>query len=323
VRRQQTQNHGGFTLVELIVAMAIIAVLSGLAYFVAPGLIKTQSASRGAEKVQSTLFIAKQQALRDRVPYGVRFLRDPATNNFNAMVYLNQPLDFIDGQVQIGAATVNGSSQQVVVRFQGVALDGGLADASLWPVRPGDTFLTPRDSPGTPFQIVAVSSQAGVTVPAGSLPPNSILIAVPPGVLPPPSTGGAFLGSYYRIMRSPRPALGEEIQQLPEDVIIEAPVAFGGGSFIDPDPATATTDTPAGFYDVLFSPTGRVIGPGGRRGKVVLWVRDVNANRNTAIEQSLIVVFTRTGRVASYQVDTSGSGNFYSIILTDPRGGGL
>src|SRR5262245_51990991 len=117
MRKEQTARRTGFTLIELLVVIGIIVIIAGIVVMLAPAIMKGDRAARGASQLQGTLFIAKQQALRDRIPYGVRLFRadpNPLLGNGNpnpdffkvrSYQYIQQPLDFRRGFVSAAAAT--------------------------------------------------------------------------------------------------------------------------------------------------------------------------------------------------------------------------
>jgi prepilin-type N-terminal cleavage/methylation domain-containing protein len=67
----------GFTLIELLVVMALIAVLATFAIMFFPNAASAQRESRAATQVQGWLNIAKQRALRDQKPHGIRLWIHP------------------------------------------------------------------------------------------------------------------------------------------------------------------------------------------------------------------------------------------------------
>jgi prepilin-type N-terminal cleavage/methylation domain-containing protein len=68
----------GFTLVELLVVMSLVVVLAGLTVAVAEsGAFGSQKVVSAADRASGWLLIAKQRALRDQRPRGVRFLLSP------------------------------------------------------------------------------------------------------------------------------------------------------------------------------------------------------------------------------------------------------
>jgi prepilin-type N-terminal cleavage/methylation domain-containing protein len=294
-RPERPQGRLGFTLIELLVVISLITFLAAMAVLIGPAILKSEQSSRGAQLLQGNLFIAKQQALRNRAPYGIRLLPD-GNGNFNALQFIQQPDNFTGGQVSVlpGDPT-NPTSPNKVVQFRGVDLTGGLgtADRNIWPVLKGDYFQQPAAT-GTPHLIVQVNGPTDT-------PPNTIVTAFANNAVTDWTTD-------YRILRSPRPVRGEETIFLPEDVIIDS-----ARSQIVPDAAT-------GNYDILFAPAGTILGTAGNSGKIILWVRDQREQNPNSAEQTLITVYTRTGLIAAFPIDT-GSSDPYSYTK-DPRAAG-
>src|SRR4051812_44363010 len=67
----------GFTLVELLVAMAIIIALAAIALMVVPSALDQDRTTDAASSVRQWLMIAKSRAARDQAPRGVRLLIAP------------------------------------------------------------------------------------------------------------------------------------------------------------------------------------------------------------------------------------------------------
>src|SRR5438552_15235656 len=64
----------GFTLIELLVVIAIIVALMAMVALAAPRFAERQGPSRGAMQLQSWLNLARQMAIRDQRPRGIRML---------------------------------------------------------------------------------------------------------------------------------------------------------------------------------------------------------------------------------------------------------
>ncbi len=314
-----TQSHcgrprrRGFTLIELLVVIGIIVTVAALTVLLGPALLKQDRAAQGASRLQGTLFIAKQQALRDRNPYGIRLIFDSnASGVVRSFQYIRQPDSFTGGTVQVATANSN------QVSYSNVSPTGGMAAQADWLVQKGDFIQI--GGPGAELKKLADPP----LVPTGS---------------PLTSTSGTFqtVNNYsstitptstYRIYRSARPVPGEEVITLPDDVIIDfqAPTNWTSRSTM-----TANPDT--GFYDILFSPSGAVLGAAGRSGQIALWVRDTSEDPVPAqasfypadANQTLIVIFPRTGLIGAYPIDPSNPSDrtqCYSFTR-DPRAGGL
>jgi prepilin-type N-terminal cleavage/methylation domain-containing protein len=72
------RRRAGFTLVELLVVMFLIAVLAAITVTVARSSITDSYTTTGAtDRLSGWLLIAKNRALRDKTPVGLRLIRDP------------------------------------------------------------------------------------------------------------------------------------------------------------------------------------------------------------------------------------------------------
>jgi prepilin-type N-terminal cleavage/methylation domain-containing protein len=100
------RRRAGFTLVELLVVIFLIAVLAAITVTVARSSITDSYTTTGAtDRLSGWLLIAKNRALRDRTPVGVRLIRDPA----NPLVvreaqYIEMPLLWAPNQNPDGFA---------------------------------------------------------------------------------------------------------------------------------------------------------------------------------------------------------------------------
>jgi prepilin-type N-terminal cleavage/methylation domain-containing protein len=93
----------GFTLMELLIAMTIMLFIAGITMaFLWSTNWQYQNATRGAEQLQGWLLIAKQRALRDGAPRGVRLLGDPSNPQFvTQLQYIEQPNDYTQGFAEV------------------------------------------------------------------------------------------------------------------------------------------------------------------------------------------------------------------------------
>jgi prepilin-type N-terminal cleavage/methylation domain-containing protein len=297
------RSREGFTLIEMLVVIALILVIAGLGLLVLPRWNTRQKASRGADRLQMWIFVARNTALRDQALRGVRLI--PDVNNplyVTSLVYIEQP-DPIVGRPDnlLGGGLQYVANQPTMVQIA-VDLTGGQSLPNQYLVQVGDVL---QIQGGSSFLIVSPPTAPTAAQPYSIVtvqPTNPLWTGTPP-IPPGQSTYN------WTITRQPRPT-GADALLLPDDVIIDMTLSRPTSS---PDP----------YYDILFSPSGTVQNLlGSSNGKIILWVRDVSQDPDQPGEQSLITVYTRSGVIAAHPVDLT-SGNPYSFTL-DPRySGGL
>ncbi|HEV3256418.1 MAG TPA: type II secretion system protein [Gemmataceae bacterium] len=292
------KRRPGFTLIEMLVVITIIILLASLTVAFLPSINDHKKASDGASIVQNTLLLAKQRALRDQAPRGVRLIPDPSNKNYaSSLQYIEQPDDFTGGTVTgpVGAAPVE------TFTFSGVDLWGGFgpSDPTVWPVQPGDYLVMQQTNL---YLIIGVSASTMVQA------------------MGPSSASGTT--SDYRIVRAPRPLLAEAPVELPQDVAIDL---TGVGQSNPPPPVTRSIIVPdfhappslakpgVSHLDILFSPSGAVVRQGSKAGKFILWVRDIT-KPDLDGDQVLVTVYTRTGMVVPHPADpTNNYANPYTF----------
>src|SRR5450755_3587190 len=94
-------NRTAFTLIELLVVIALIMILAGLAAAFLPAIGESARAATAASDLQQLVLTAKQKALRDQIPVGIRLLpfRDPLTgavdpSQVRQCQFIEQPDDY-------------------------------------------------------------------------------------------------------------------------------------------------------------------------------------------------------------------------------------
>jgi prepilin-type N-terminal cleavage/methylation domain-containing protein len=193
---------------------------------------------------------------------------------------------------------------------------GGFTAAVDWPVQPGD-YLELYGGGGV-HQITSVNAY---TIPDPGLPappyanppyPNQQHVGVLGLATPPPFDVAVPGTSQYRIIRAPRPLVGENVLPLPQGMVIDLGMNFTYGSPLPIDPLT-------GNIDILFAPSGAVIGRAQGSDRIILWVRDATQASVFDGEPSLVTVYGRTGFIAAQPVDPT-SGNPYSYTLSSSSG---
>jgi type II secretory pathway pseudopilin PulG len=290
------------TLIELLVVISLLLVLMTLAILFVPSINEQQRAARGATQLQQWLLTAKQRALRDQAPRGVRLYVDPAKNFVTEMRYIEEPEPFRRGTVRATAA----NPTQVLFRFaagEPNLTDGfgtGAAAADLRPVQVGD-YLEVRGV-GTAHRITAVAG-------------GNVTLASPVTAIN-PATGQHYAlpeTSEYRIIRAPR-VMGEDALQMPSEVVIDintnmpAPTGFN-------NPLRIVNNT----IDILFAPSGRVIGWAPGNETICLWVRDTTLPLREG-DNTIVAVHVRSGAIAAHPVPRTGSPYAFT---SDGRASGL
>lgn len=279
-----------FTLVELLVVMALVVVLLGIAILVVPSVLDYERSSQGASMLQGWLMTAQQRAVLDRAPRGLRLLPgnaypagSPNPLLINQVQYIERPDDFTGGTV-----TTSTSNGVTTVTFQGVDLSGGQgqgSNQSLWPVQAGDYFEVQGGG------LMHVISSVGFNVQS-----NSWFVvlgsAVPNDIATPTSN--------YRIERAPR-LLGDEPMSLPNNIAID--LTTNGKQY---GPGGTSSPPPAGPTDILFSPKGELLSTSSGV-PLVLWVHDITQSDEFQASPSLVAIFPRSGKIASYDINPDSS----------------
>ncbi len=290
-RTARHRRRPAFTLVELLVVMGIILLLAAMAAIFMPGFEQQQRSSSAASQLQEWLLIAKNRALLERAPRGIRLFRsqDPNfANFFTSAQLIEQPEPFSGGSVSSPPDPANPGQyllNQLVL--QGVDVTGGQTDPELYPVQVGNV----QQGIGDYIQVQGAGLMHQFVI--AQVGPNTATLQL----FSPLSEAISTPTPYYRIVRQPRP-IGEDPFEMPNNVGIDLKTNV---DYNQPLPFN-----PDGTLDVLFSPSGTLIGNFGSD-RMIFWVRDMadQNNPDSAFigSPALIVVFTRSGLVASYDVD--------------------
>lgn len=311
------RNRAGFTLVELLVVMAIMAIMATFVIAFYPNAASADREARAGQVVQSTFNIAKQRAVRDQAPRGVRLWLVPppgfnigGVNLLNVvtdMQYTEQPDDFTGGTIQNGlpALAAPGYNLANCLKINGPDVTNGYPvnwpspaagdpNEKYWSVQPGD--YVELCGTGLMFRITQIG------VPNTSNVPDPQYLVVTPAVPYLVNTPTAN----YRILRAPRP-VGDETIKLPEGTLIDLGV---NATYANPLPAPNALTEGSGFYDILFAPNGSVISRGVATDKLHLFVRAPNEQAPANIFRgtpTVVSIFVRTGFVGAYNADPNGA----------------
>lgn len=295
--RLSNTRRAGLTLVELIVVVAIVAILATITALYFPRFQEQEQVNRGADMLQGWLLIAKQQARRDGVPTGIRFKfeADPSDSNkmiCRTMEYIQQPANFAQGQYW---RRFGGDAR--IAEFKHVNLMDPTAGTE---VREGDYIeilgkIRRVMAPTGPTQLPLHTSSADL--PLADFPDNG------PGASP-----------NYRILPQPRPITGEQTLQLPEDIGIVKYEDIPRKSIMGSRAVPVRNTT---FFEIVFGTSGALVGEGSGGQQVIFWVSHLAPNIDKA---TLITVQPRTGFIAAHPV--ASSGDRYQFT-TDARSSGM
>ena len=91
-----------FTIIELLVSLAVMAVLTTMIVFAMGPLQDRSSVNGGAALLQTWLNTARQRAIRDKVPSGIRFLPGtaPSSEGFNNPFYVTNMV-YLEGGTEL------------------------------------------------------------------------------------------------------------------------------------------------------------------------------------------------------------------------------
>jgi prepilin-type N-terminal cleavage/methylation domain-containing protein len=331
------RRRRAFTLIEMLVVMGIILLLATIGVAYLPKMSDNQKRTRAVDLVSQWLLTAKERAKRDRLPTGVRFIDPNNPSNdptkpilVSQLQYVQQPDPITGGQlvyyasasapagyfgpianniyviggICLSATPFGGTGAATIVTFGNVDFTSGTLDQRL--VQRGDYL----ELGGSVHLIVAVSPPTTTTG-------TQVYV-----------WGSVSLGSpttNYRIFRQPRPLVGEDILQLPPDMVIDIGKDPISGNLLSRNvPQRSVVDQNGNLIpvnEILFSPSGEVIGTGTSGGKVLLWVRDSTvANPYDPAATAIVSIQTRTGLIAAQPV---APGNDPYANTEDARSSGM
>ena len=326
----------GFTLMELLVVVALIGVMAGLAIYFVPTFNTSAKSARGAADLQQWLNTARQRAIRDQAPRGLRILFDPVSGLAAKCQFLELPDDFGAGRYY-DAATSTWLNLQLKASPDGSPNKVWLTNSSGKPAinfgknvggrlsGPDGLNFTDDDPP---VQIGDYLELGGVGLShyildseqsdkKGSPTVYDMLVL---GSSLPQSISSPVVN--FRVLRKPR-VVGDETFDLPRSIVIDGTTngtstVAGTYSNAVTYPITAAfieslpTDA-AGNLDIMFAPTGVVMPGSTSKAKIYLWVRSTEYPGTFDGEPTLIVVYINSGLVASYAVNVGNASNPYDL----------
>lgn len=297
----RTSARTGFTLVELLVVIAIMAALGALLVMFYPSVSSQAAEANGAANLQGWLNIARQTAIRNQNPSGLRLwiqTQNLATLQVTQCSYIEQPEDFSGGTL------ITPGPNSTTVLISGADVTGGFSstgNSALYAVQSGDylevlgsglmhSIAPPTAANPNPVQFNGAVSQLSLSTPV----PFQVTAAAGTGT------------PNYRILRAPR-VLGQDMLTLPGGVVVDLQTNTTYGNFVPITPTYVPSATgpvqSGGYVDVLFSPTGAVLLPRVPQAYLAFWVRqpDITNPANVfAGNPTIIAVFGQTGLVGAY-----------------------
>ena len=321
--RMPRASRQGFTIIELLVTLAVMAVLAAMTVFAMGPLQDRSSVSGGASLLQTWLNTARQRAIRDKNTSGIRFLPGstlPSQQSANPyyvtqMVYLEGGTEVFGTLSFMPNPPTNPTINPPTTTF---TLSITLPTSP--PFSSSDTIVI---NSGLPHQILVAPGGGSTVTIAGiwpyAIPPQS---ALPFRIIRGPTalTGASVSADSENILTMPR---GSCINFNPQTVSTLYPGSPPGTNNIDFGNFGATgvvasyvPTSPSPFdntngLDVMFAPDGTVTSPAGNN-PIAFWISGTNvvvAGGNPQIEAmhgnpGLVVLYPRTGQVAGYNVGT-------------------
>ena len=153
-------SRPAFTLVELLVAAGIIAMLLALVAISYPSINEREQLTRAVDKLRTGLLTARLWARRDNVVTGVRFEQD-TTNSKWGYLFTQQPMQIYSGYVTNYDSLINKRLISIQFDNDSIARGANLSKIkpvesslyysdpigiALWPTSPA-TFLLPDSDP--------------------------------------------------------------------------------------------------------------------------------------------------------------------------------
>ena len=317
--RRTTVRRPAFTLVELLVAIAVLIVLASLTLLVVPGILEQDRTTDAASLTRQWIMIAKARAAHDQAPRGIRFIVD--TSKPPAQQLLCTEVQYVE--------------------MPPLAVPNPLVNVSLASDPHVQINYTLTASPPTPQGGVVINRQIVIrnltlaqaleyqTMSYLYLPTlNGLHLQVQQPIPPPQPQAAPYDTTRYTLTMSPartielddemgaanqyatfhfgilgaiRPLVGEKTQPLPKGTCVD---------LLSSSPAGVV-----GFdYDLVFAPNGQVVVR--NEAQINLWVRDPekpggnplvypNANWQLGGEQQVVSLKSKSGALGVFPIAQS------------------
>lgn len=340
-----------FTLIEMLVVIAIILVLAALAAAFMPRVQDSTKLTNGIDQLEQWLLTAKMRAKRDGVASGIRLIQDANSANvgmYTSCQYIQQPDPISGGSLSATGTLPAPSSTNQAQPSSNVFLTGSICLQTSNATNYAPMFLNPPSPPLPPLARGQVQiynfdptlgglpspsewlvqtgdylkvNDSGLYVIAEVLPPVRYTVApYPPGI--PVTTlilGSLVSTSYFttqwpqlpqpaRVYRSqyelslsiPVPTTNFRIYRQPRPILGENPLQMSGNIAVDGSLSLVQPNVTGTNYDILFSPSGAVVGTNAGHGKIFLYVHDLTQNPVDTDRSGVVAIQTLTGFIGAY-----------------------
>lgn len=316
--RRRAVRRGGFTLVEMLVAAAILIALASITLVIVPDVMSQDRTVDGAATVRQWLAIAKARAARDQLPRGLRLITGPdptKPKKVNPLwateaQYLESPAILVPNPIPNGspAGFTAPAPSQAYVRIVYTTNAAGAIIGRQVQI----TNLTPGQAaqvgPGSVLMLPAWDMALKVDSTAFT-PTDPATITQLDGWMGAETQYVTYLFGLYS---PPRPLLGEANLLMPDKVCVDLTASSPAGTLLP-----VLQD-----YDIVFAPNGSVIlGPAAGSGHALLWVRDYE-KLDPGVYPSPIMLLS-PGPPAVYDENTFRKGGEQQIVALKTKSGAL
>lgn len=340
--RTNTDSRKALTLVELMVAMAIIILFAAITVAFYPSVASDNELTRIANQIQAMVVGARQSARREIVPTGVRFLPSQVPGSavaFDRLLLIQKPGDLIGYQPDVGPLVFGPAIDILPASFTALSLSN-ITDPDryhalktfrrvrlvqfanpgvrVWSpnsdeelVKDGDLLFNNNILPARPVaRIIGRPDPLLYTANLNSPAQFNMDVFTPTNLFMldvrdyDPSSEMTSLSERenYRIYRHPRIVPGEKPMEIPENYDLPGLVS---------NTFTAATLTPfcvnlkRGFtneFDLVFDTDGAISNQSST-GDVYLWLRKRDAAPNDFYQDAVICIRKKNGAVGVFPID--------------------
>jgi prepilin-type N-terminal cleavage/methylation domain-containing protein len=343
----RTRNgRTGFTLTELLVAMAVILVLAGIAAMVVPGAVAQDRTTDGAALTRQYLMIAKNRAARDGLPRGLRLIITPQgadpteptkraewVTSFQEIEAPEVTIPNINQTTRIDLTTPPATGTTLASPCVVVVYDigngtngpvGAIVNRHIYIRNAPDIVAQIQTQSGWLLGIPEfngywarirgiINAATGEVELADQAGGPQLGTAAPPTTYPDEYMGASTNALSYRfgVYAPPQPLLGSQTLPLPRNICVDVSAGVSVPSY---NPAFHGPS-----YDILFAPNGQIINGIGRptvQGQMFLWVRDYTKAANPLVQLS-------AGPPPTYDVNVFRTAGEQQIVALKAKTGSL